>query len=108
MGIRNWRKRYNHELYSLYKEPDVVKLIKIWRLEWAGHVLHASDQRTIKKIFKTVPERTRKVGRPKLKWEDCIQQDIRTLGIRNWRTVALNRQEWQGLLRKARIHISLL
>ena len=36
-----WRKRYNHELYSLFKEPDIVKFIKIRRLEWAGHVLRA-------------------------------------------------------------------
>ena len=61
-----WRKRYNHELYSLYKEPDVVKLIKSSRLEWVGQVLRASDQRTIKKIFKTMPGGTRRVGRPKL------------------------------------------
>ena len=88
-----WRKRYNHELYNLFKEPDIVKLIKIRRLEWAGHLLRASDQRTMKKVFKTMPERTRKVGRPEMRWEDCVRQDIRTLGIRNWRSVALNRQE---------------
>ena len=77
------------------------------RLEWAGHVLRKSDQRTMKKIFKTTPEGTRKVGRPKLRREDCVQQDMRTLGIRNWRSVALNRQELRGLLREARTHIGL-
>ena len=24
-----WRKRYNHELYSLFKEPDIVKLVDV-------------------------------------------------------------------------------
>jgi hypothetical protein len=24
-----WRKRYNHELYELFNEPDIVKYIKI-------------------------------------------------------------------------------
>ena len=62
-----WRKRYNHELYSLFKEPDIVKFIKIRRLEWSGHVLRASDQRIMKKVFKTMPEGTRKVGRPKMR-----------------------------------------
>ena len=28
-----WRKRYNHELYSLFKGPDIVKRIKIRRLD---------------------------------------------------------------------------
>ena len=68
-----WRKRYNHGLYSLFKEPDIVKLIKIRRLEWAGHVLRASDQRTMKKVFKTMAEGTRKVGRPNMRWEDCVR-----------------------------------
>ena len=77
---RVWRKRYNHELYNLFKELDIVKLTKIRRLEWAGHVLRASDQRTMKKVFKTMPEGTRKVGRPKMRWEDCVRQDVKDIG----------------------------
>ena len=79
----------------------------IRRLEWAGHVLRASDQKIMKKVFKTMPEGTRKVRRPKMRWEDCVRQDIRTLGIRIWRSVALNRQEWRELLRKAKDHTGL-
>jgi hypothetical protein len=33
-----WRKRYDHELYELFNEPDIVRYIKINRLGWAGHV----------------------------------------------------------------------
>ena len=77
------------------------------RLEWAGHVLRASDQRITKKVFKTMPEGTRKVGRPKMRWEDCVRQDIRILGIRNCRSIALKRQEWRELLRKAKAHTGL-
>ena len=29
-----WRPRRNNELYSLYKEPNIVEDIKIRRLEW--------------------------------------------------------------------------
>jgi hypothetical protein len=31
-----WRPRWNNELYSLYKEPDILEDIKIRRLGWAG------------------------------------------------------------------------
>jgi hypothetical protein len=24
-----WKSRYNHELYKLYNEPDIVKVIKV-------------------------------------------------------------------------------
>ena len=64
----------------LFKEPDIVKPIKIRRLEWAEHILRASDERTTKKIRKTMPEVTRKVGKPKLRWEDCVRQDITDIG----------------------------
>jgi hypothetical protein len=43
----------------------------------------------VKKIFNATPDGTRKVGR----WEEGVRQDIRILGIRNWRNSALNREE---------------
>jgi hypothetical protein len=33
-----WRIRYNHEVYELYKEPDLVTHIKIRRLHSAGQI----------------------------------------------------------------------
>src|ERR1700743_885388 len=41
----NWRRRFNHELYELYAEPDIVKYIKINRLRWFGHVLRMDGGR---------------------------------------------------------------
>jgi hypothetical protein len=64
------------------------------------------DSRTVKKIFNATPDGTRKVGRPRRRWEEGIRQDIRILGIRNCRNSALNRDEWRKLL-KARVHIGL-
>jgi hypothetical protein len=32
-----WRRRYNHELYKLFNEPDMIGYIKVKRLEWAGN-----------------------------------------------------------------------
>jgi hypothetical protein len=102
-----WRRRYSHELYKLFNEPDIIGYIKAKRIEWAGLLIRTSENRTIKKIFNTKPERTRKVGRPKLRWEECVCQNIRILGVKNWRSVALNREQWQIILRKARAHKGL-
>jgi hypothetical protein len=35
----------------------------------------------------------RRVGRPKLRWTDGIEYDIRTLSVRGWRRKALDRRE---------------
>jgi hypothetical protein len=72
-----WRKRYNHELYELFNEPDIVKYIKINRVGWAGHVIRM-DNRRVKKAFNTKPKGIRKIGRPKLRWEDDVIQDVKT------------------------------
>ena len=57
-----------------------------------------------KKIFKAKPDGARRVGRPKLRWEDGVDQDMRILGVKNWKQVALDRDEWAKLLKKARAH----
>jgi hypothetical protein len=31
-----WRSRYNHELYKVHNELDIVKVIKVGRLRWLG------------------------------------------------------------------------
>jgi len=31
-----WRTKYNDELYTLYKDSDIITYIKINRLRWAG------------------------------------------------------------------------
>ena len=50
-----------------------------------------NNDRTNKKIINTKPDGVRSVGKPKLRWEDCVDQDIRLLGVKNWKKVALNR-----------------
>jgi hypothetical protein len=102
-----WKRSYNHELYKLFNEPDITGYVKVKRLKWAGHLMRTSENRTIKKVFNTKPEGTRKVGRPKLKWKECVCQDIRILGVKNWRSVALNREECRIILRKTRAHKGL-
>jgi hypothetical protein len=103
-----WRKTYNHELYELFNEPDIVKYIKVNnRLGWAGHVICMENNRTVKKVFNTKPIGIRKIGRSKLRWEDDVIQDIKTLGVKNWRNLSKEKESWQKPLRKARAHVGL-
>ena len=38
-----WRTRYNNELYTLYDELYTVKVIKIGRLKWLGHLFRMQE-----------------------------------------------------------------
>jgi hypothetical protein len=40
--------------------------------------------------------------------EDGVDQDMRILGVKNWKKVTLNRDEWAQLLKKAKAHQGLL
>jgi len=73
-----------------------------------GRALDAYErQRTINKIFNTKMGGVRRVGRPKKRWEDGVDQDMRILEVKNWKKVALDRDEWAKLLKKARDHQGL-
>jgi hypothetical protein len=65
------------------------------------------NRRTLKKIFNTKPDGARSVGIPKLRWEDGVDQDMRILGVKNWKKFFLNGDEWAQLLKKARAHQGL-
>ena len=61
----------------------------------------------LKQKINAKPNGVRRVGRPKLQWEDGVDQDMRILEVRNWKKVAHDRDEWAKLLKKARAHQGL-
>jgi hypothetical protein len=89
-----WRIRTNDELQVMYRKPSIVKTINVRSLEWAGHLVRMSDDRTVKKVFLGKPDRRRKAGRPKLRWSDCIENDLKSMGVKRWREKAEDRSVW--------------
>jgi hypothetical protein len=102
-----WRKRYNYELYEIFNNSNIVSYIKVKRLAWAGHLMRMNDNRTLKKIFNTKLDGVRRVGRPKMRWKDGVDQYMKILKVKNWKKVALDRDKWAKLLKKARDHQGL-
>jgi hypothetical protein len=66
-----------------------------------------NNERTIKNTFSTKPDGVRAVGRPKLRWEGGVDQDMRILEVKNWKKAALDRGEWAKILKKPRVHQGL-
>jgi hypothetical protein len=48
------------------------------------------------------PEGRRGVGRPRLRWLDDVEADIKVLGIKRWRIRAQDRKERSAILREAK------
>jgi hypothetical protein len=36
--VTEWRKLHNEEFHALYSSPTIVRVIKLRRLRWAGHI----------------------------------------------------------------------
>ena len=72
MRMGGWRRLHNEELHSLYRSPNVVRVIKSRRLRWAGHVARTKEGRSAFKILTGKPTGKRHLGRPRCRWEDII------------------------------------
>jgi hypothetical protein len=99
-----WSPRRNKEIADLYKEPDIVMEIKRNRLRWIGHVERMEDSRNVKKIFKGKPEGRRGTGRPRKRYLDDVEDDLKQLGVKGWRRKASEREreEWAKILTEAK------
>jgi hypothetical protein len=64
-----------------------------------------SDDRTVKKVFMGKPDGRRKAGRPELRWLDCIENDLKWMGVQRWRKKAEYRSVWATILKEAVIKL---
>jgi hypothetical protein len=62
----SWRKLHNDELHSLYSSPNIVRVIKLRRMRWAG-MWHAWGRRGVYWVLVGRPEGKRPLGRPRLR-----------------------------------------
>jgi hypothetical protein len=97
-----WRIKINQEIYNTFKSPDIVTVIKVCRLEWLGHVVRVDGARMVKKLLEGKPGGGRKKGRPKLRWIGDVESDLRNMGVKRWRSRALDRTEWTSIMREAK------
>jgi hypothetical protein len=93
-----WRRRYNKEIHSLFNDYDIIKRIKINRLIWAGHVIRRENEDIIKRSMITKPEGKRKKGRPRTRWMDGVEKELRNVVVVNWRAKAQERDGWRKFL----------
>jgi hypothetical protein len=67
----------------------------LFNTSWAGHVIRRENEEIIKVLMIVKPEEKRKKGRPRMRWMDGVETDLRNLGVVNWRTKAQERDGWR-------------
>jgi len=88
-----WRRLHNEELNDLYSSPNIVRVIKLRRMRWAGHVERMGEEREVYSVLVGKLEGKRPLGRPRCRLLDNIMTDLQEVryGYMDWIGLAHDR-----------------
>jgi hypothetical protein len=95
-------KKSSLEIKMEYAQQNIIGFIKKQRLNWLGHVERMTEDNNVKKIKRWKPIAKRPTGRPKLRWEDNVLEDIKNMNVSKWKNVAQDRERWKKEVEQAR------
>jgi hypothetical protein len=98
-----WKIHNIQESMNLCRKPDIISEIIKGRLTSLGHVERKFEEKTVKNMFKNNPERKYSVEKPRKRWLDDAENDLKKMGVRGWRKIAKDRDAWKLILKEARI-----
>jgi hypothetical protein len=84
------------------KEENIVRFIKSQRLAWYGHVKRMEDNNNVRAIVKWNRIDRRLRGKPKTRWKDDVEADLRAMKITNWRTRIEDKLAWKKIVEQAK------
>ena len=103
--IKNkYRKITYEEIDLLIKHVDVVRYIKAQRIRWIGHIVRMGKERRVKRIAEWRPNIVRRIGRPRLRWEDNVREVLGKTEAENRSKMAMDRETWKGTVEQAKTH----
>jgi hypothetical protein len=79
-----WRKLHNEELNDLYCSPNIVRVIKLRIMGWAGHVARMWKERGVYRFLVGKPDGKRLLGRPRHGRKDTTKLDLQEVGYGVW------------------------
>ena len=102
-----WRIKTIEELKILIKKETIVRFIKSQRLRWAAHVIRMDTIRTVKNLNEWETFSSRPVGRPRLRWLEQVEEDLKKMKVKNWRKKCKERRLWNEIVKQAKTHQGL-
>ena len=84
-GVTRKYKIGNEHIRGTTSVVQASKKITERRLHWYGHVMRRDDEHILKKVLRADIPGKRKRGRPKSRWKDACQRDLKSTGLESGR-----------------------
>ena len=98
-----WKRHHNKVLYSLYRSPNIVRVIISRRLRWTDRVARMGEGKNAFEILTSKPTGKIPSGRSRSRWENNIRMDLKETGVNttNWVDSARDIDYWRALVNAA-------
>ena len=81
-GVTRKDKIRNEHILGTTRVAQASKKITERRLNWYGHVMRRDGEHILRKVLRADIPGKRKRGRPKTRWKDACQRDLKSTGLR--------------------------
>ncbi|KAJ9574461.1 hypothetical protein L9F63_008387, partial [Diploptera punctata] len=93
----------NKVLRKIFGPKRDKQTVKSRRLRWAGHVARMGNERVAWKLLVGKPEGKRPVDKPRMRWENNINYDLREVDYtgNDWKALDQDKDVWRAYVRAA-------
>jgi hypothetical protein len=85
---------------DVYNSTNTVRVIKLRRLRWTGHVAHVGEMKNAYKILVGEPQGKISLAKPRRRWECNIKMGLSNIGWGDvdWFLSSLDSNQWRYLV----------
>ena len=95
-GVTRRDRIKNDLIRGTTKVTEVSKKLQERRLQWFGHVMRREDEFPCKRVMNMEVPGTRRRGRPRMRWRDSVNRDMREKEVNE--DIVQDRRRWRRLI----------
>ena len=80
-GVTRLDKIRNEKIRGSTKVGEISNKVQEHRMRWYGHVMRRDEEYVGKRAMGIEVQGSRRRGRPKKRWADCVKDDVREKGL---------------------------
>ncbi|PSN47082.1 hypothetical protein C0J52_19313 [Blattella germanica] len=67
-----------------------------------GHLIRIEDERITKRNMIPNPDGRRSKGKPRTRWRDSVEDDLKIMNVKDWRRLPDKRAVWKTAVKQAK------